>query len=240
MAIVYRNHIAGKICANPECRQWKPVSEFHPARLLGIPVGDGYKSRCKECLIAEKREKRAADPDKYREQARTYVEANRERVKEIKRTHREANPERYAEALRKYRESHRDEINIQARERRQTDLEHYREIGRMSYDRHREERCAYSREYSKSNRDKATAALNRRRARQRRAEGSHTIEEWETLKAQYDCTCLCCGRKEPEIELTRDHVVPFEKGGSDWISNLQPLCAVCNSRKNTKSTDYRK
>jgi 5-methylcytosine-specific restriction endonuclease McrA len=240
MAIVHRDGIAGKICANPACREWKPVSEFHPARLLGIPVGDGYKSRCKECLNAGKREKRTSDPEKCREQARAYIAKNQDHVREIKRAHQESKPERYAAALQKYREAHRDEINVDARERRQTDLEHYREIGRNSYDRHREDRCAYSREYSKSNRDKLAAALNRRRARKRQAEGSHTIEEWEALKALCDYACLCCGKREPEITLTRDHVISLEKGGSDWITNIQPLCARCNSKKNTKSTDYRK
>ena len=41
MAIVYQNGVAGKICANPECN-WKPLSEFPPRRVLGIPAGDGY------------------------------------------------------------------------------------------------------------------------------------------------------------------------------------------------------
>lgn len=59
MAIVKQNGVAGKICANPECG-WKPISEFAPARLLGFSVGDGYKSRCRECLRAQKRDERAA------------------------------------------------------------------------------------------------------------------------------------------------------------------------------------
>lgn len=143
MTIVYRDGVAGKICANPACQQWKPVSEFHPARLFGIPRGDGYKSRCKECLNAGKREKRTIDPEKYREQARAYVEKNLEHIREIKRAHQETNPERYTEALRKYRDAHRDKINASARERRQADLEHYRKIGRDSRERHQEERNAY-------------------------------------------------------------------------------------------------
>jgi 5-methylcytosine-specific restriction endonuclease McrA len=183
MAIVYRDGIAGKICANPECQEWKPVSEFHQARLLGIPRGDGYKSRCKECLNAGKREKRFSDPEKYREQARAYVAENQEHIREIKRKHQETNPERYAEALYKYREGHRDEINASARERRQENL--------------------------------------------------------EALKAFYNYTCLCCGKREPEIELTRDHIVPLEKNGNDWISNIQPLCARCNSKKSNRCVDYR-
>lgn len=239
MVIVYRDGVAGKICANPACRLWKPVSEFHPARLLGIRVGDGYKSRCKECLNAGKREKRASNPEKFREQARAYVSENKDHIREIKRAHQESNPERYAAALQKYREAHRDQINADARERRQQNLEHYRKIGRESRERHQEDRNAYQRSYSKANREKVTAAANRYRARKCHAEGSHTLEEWEALKALYNYACLCCGKSEPEIELTRDHVISLEMGGSDWITNIQPLCAPCNSKKNTKCIDYR-
>lgn len=69
--------------------------------------------------------------------------------------------------------------------------------------------------------------------------GSHTDAEWEAVKAQYNHTCLCCGRSEPEIKLTRDHVLPITKGGTDNIDNIQPLCLSCNCSKNDKSTDYR-
>jgi 5-methylcytosine-specific restriction endonuclease McrA len=157
----------------------------------------------------------------------------------LKRSHEEAHPEEYLEAGRKYREAHREEINAKARTRRSAALEHYRQIGRESRARHQEERNAYQRAYNKANPDKIVAANNRRRAREYRAEGSHAIEEWEELKAQHAYTCLCCGKSEPEIELTRDHVIPLEQGGSDWISNIQPLCATCNSKKSTKYIDYR-
>jgi 5-methylcytosine-specific restriction endonuclease McrA len=70
--------------------------------------------------------------------------------------------------------------------------------------------------------------------------GSHTLGEWETLKAQYNWTCPCCLRQEPEIKLTVDHIIPVVRGGSDNIENIQPLCGSCNSRKNSKTVLFAK
>lgn len=77
-----------------------------------------------------------------------------------------------------------------------------------------------------------------RRALKLGADGEHSFGEWETLKAQYNWTCPCCKRSEPEIKLTEDHVVPLSKGGNDNIENIQPLCHSCNSRKNVKVIKY--
>jgi len=78
-----------------------------------------------------------------------------------------------------------------------------------------------------------------RRARKTQAGGSFTSEEWMELKAKYNYTCLWCGRKEPDIKLQADHVIPIYKYGSSDISNIQPLCKSCNSRKGTKIIDFR-
>lgn len=68
---------------------------------------------------------------------------------------------------------------------------------------------------------------------------THTPQEWLELKAKYDFKCLKCGRKEPEIELTEDHILPLSAGGTDVIDNIQPLCRFCNTSKWTKFVDYR-
>ena len=63
-----------------------------------------------------------------------------------------------------------------------------------------------------------------RRARHRNATGSFTLMEWEGLKRRYSYKCLACGKREPDIRLTIDHVIPLIKGGSHNITNIQPLC----------------
>jgi hypothetical protein len=68
--------------------------------------------------------------------------------------------------------------------------------------------------------------------------GNHSLGEWDTLKAQYNWTCPACKRKEPEIKLTEDHIIPLVKGGSDNIENIQPLCRSCNSKKKVQVIKY--
>ena len=77
-----------------------------------------------------------------------------------------------------------------------------------------------------------------RRERIKKYGGSHSLGEWEKLKAQYNWTCPSCNKNEPYIQLTRDHIVPIAMGGSDNIENIQPLCISCNSRKSTTSIRY--
>lgn len=79
----------------------------------------------------------------------------------------------------------------------------------------------------------------KRKMRKQNAEGFHTNAEWEALKAKHNHACLRCGKQEPTISLTRDHVKPLILGGTDYIDNIQPLCHSCNSQKNDTEIDYR-
>lgn len=65
---------------------------------------------------------------------------------------------------------------------------------------------------------------------------THTALEWHTLVEIFDGNCVRCGQSGP---IVKDHIVPIYKGGSDGISNLQPLCRSCNSSKGPEDIDHR-
>ena len=79
----------------------------------------------------------------------------------------------------------------------------------------------------------------RRRMIRKNIEGFHTLEEWEELKKKCNYTCQKCGKQEPEIKLTEDHIIPITKDGTtDYIENIQPLCLICNPSKGNKIIKY--
>ena len=47
--------------------------------------------------------------------------------------------------------------------------------------------------------------------------------------------CASCGTDE---DITIDHILPRVRGGSDEVSNLQPMCRKCNSHKGTRPDTY--
>lgn len=77
-----------------------------------------------------------------------------------------------------------------------------------------------------------------RRARQMQSYGVHTLEQWEEIKTRYGHTCFMCQQREPEVKLTKDHIIPLLRGGDNNIGNIQPLCRSCNSKKRIKFIYY--
>ena len=57
-----------------------------------------------------------------------------------------------------------------------------------------------------------------------------------TLFRRDDHRCLYCGRQCSRTELTRDHVLPTSRGGTDRWENVATSCAPCNVRKADSSS----
>lgn len=176
------------------------------------------------CVRARVRENR-------RKRAEQYAQYERSR----------ANLPHRVEARRKYQEEHRERISEYKQKWARDNGERVAAAKRDHYERNREEVISRSKKWAKSNTDKVkiAKAANRRkrRAAKRAGTGNFSVYEFKELCEKYGNRCLCCGDKEAVLEA--DHVVPLTKGGSDDISNIQPLCGYCNRSKFVSIVDYR-
>jgi len=49
--------------------------------------------------------------------------------------------------------------------------------------------------------------------------------------------CAYCAREFPSGKLTRDHVIPFSRGGKDTWMNVVTACRSCNERKSDRAPE---
>lgn len=75
--------------------------------------------------------------------------------------------------------------------------------------------------------------LRSERMRAAKALGTHTRQEWYAKLRALDFRCYYCQRdtRHPAVKLTKDHLTPVSRGGSDAIDNVVPACRSCNYDK---------
>lgn len=103
-------------------------------------------------------------------------------------------------------------------------------------DRNRERQRELSRRWAKENPLRSRALVAKRRAIKNAAPGTYTQADVLAMLERQACKCAACAAGL-EGGFHVDHVIPLARGGSNWPSNLQLLCAPCNWSKGDKLPD---
>lgn len=90
--------------------------------------------------------------------------------------------------------------------------------------------------WAKSNPDKANLYSRNRRARLKKSEGFHTLDDIKRIYENQKGKCNYCG-KELLSKYHVDHRMPLMLGGSNFPDNLQILCSTCNLKKHAAHPD---
>lgn len=219
----------GKYCT--QCHVTRCIGCFHRF----IHSKDGFRSECKLCRKAK------SETEEFKAKKREYHTENADQINATKRTWYHANPERARDYSKKSRQRYPEKVEAYQHEYNRSEQGKQRWL---EYRTNHPERVAqFSKAWKESHPEMVQEHAKVRdanyKAKKLGIPGKITVQQWREIKALYGCICLRCGKQEPEITLTLDHVIPFALRGINTISNVQPLCEFCNTSKGVKVIDYR-
>jgi 5-methylcytosine-specific restriction endonuclease McrA len=172
---------------------------------------DGRYARCKSCHQLATVSWRNRNLEKTNQDAALWRARHQERSRSTQRKH--ANTDKRRAQRRQWRTDNHDTELAKERNRQ-------RSFRKNSPERHR-------------------ALKLKRRALKVAAQGHHTAEQLKDLYRKQHGNCAICLIKL-NGKYDADHIVALSRGGSNFISNIQLLCAPCNRSKRDKDPiEYR-
>lgn len=232
-------------CQCITCGQTKPITEFVPRR---SGVRKKHTNRCKACHNAIEKQRRAENPEPYRQ-----ADARHKQKKRLARPPR--TPQIHDGMLECIGCGHTKPLTDfytrgkESSKPKQPCRGCYAARGAKVYIergeairanvhqwniQHPGAALARVRQWAKEHPEQCAAQRAARRAHLANAPiNDLTKKEWEAIKEHYNYRCVYCGKKPKR--LTQEHITPLSKGGSHTFSNVVPACRSCNSRKKDRA-----
>lgn len=208
----YRRCSSGDNCLHPDGPILPATVEyFHPAQKW-------LRRHCRVCEYSKRRERKAKNPEIYK--------ASRTR-------HREKHADELRAKRQEWREKHPDKVKWQTKDYYERNKDKRREAKKQWREANKDRINAHRREWKKANRELVRLKSQARRAKERNAPGSYTIEDLREIMTLQHGKCLYCGRDLNE-GYSVDHFMPLHHGGTNSKDNIVLCCKSDNSSKGAK------
>lgn len=195
-------------------------------------MSDAERKARKAAYMKVWREENKSNRLSYRE---AYEAANADKIKARKAIWRVSNKTSIAAYMAEYRDTNKEKISAKTAEWHVKNPEKAAGYAIARYSANREEMLAYSAAWRKAHPIANRIKSRKYYARKSAATGLHTEEEVLDLYKRQKGKCGYC-RVSLKKGYHIDHIKALAKGGSNWISNIQLLCATCNRRKHAKDS----
>lgn len=194
-------------------------------------------SPCRKCVAATKRAYRKANPDKVAADKKRDYEKRKEAIREYHKQWYQSNIEQQRAYKKQYSLDHAEEARERASIWYANNKKRASKSNASRYQRQKEIIKARVREYAKRHPDKirmySKTRTQNRRARVLAAEGSFTVKDIRIAYSSQRGRCWHCF-KHVDKKFHADHLVPLDKGGTNWPNNIVVSCSNCNLSKGAK------
>ena len=214
-----------------KCNLKKEYDCFHKNK----KSSDGFVSQCKECVKLRTQEYYRENKAKINMKSVEKYKENRDEIIEKSCKYYENNKEKIAKYKARYQVSNKENLAIKKSIYYGNNKDKCIESSKEWMINNRDKWLRIQSKSRFKNRDKINAHRHKRRVIA--SEGDLTGSQWKEIKLSNNYSCVHCGKREPNIKLTIDHIVPLSKGGLHTMSNVQPLCKSCNSKKGNRSNE---